>query len=82
LFLWSIFWTINTALNADQAKKFENQLFEQVKIEFDRSQPLNLCKFDFDNPQGSLRKVEQPIVQINECPYFVSEQMEAISKFI
>jgi hypothetical protein len=32
LFLWVIFWTLNTALAPDQAKKFESQLFEQIKI--------------------------------------------------
>lgn len=82
LFLWSLYWTFTSALAPEQAKKFESQLFEQVKIEFDRSQSLALCRFEFDSPQGSLRRVEQPAVQLNDSPFLVSEEMEAVSRFV
>ena len=82
LFLWCIYWTFHSGLPTEQGKKFESQLFEQVKIEFDRSLPLSLTKFELDSPSGSYKRIESPTVTLHNTPYHVSAQHEAIYKFI
>ncbi len=72
MFLWCIYWTIYSSLSVDSAKKFENQLFEQIKLEIDRSLSLAMTKFELDNVNGSLKRIETPTITLLNVPYFVN----------
>lgn len=57
-------------------------MFEQIKIEVDRSIPISTSKFEMDTPSGSYKRIESPVVTLKNKPYYVSAERESIMKFI
>jgi ABC-type uncharacterized transport system fused permease/ATPase subunit len=65
-------------LAPDQAKKFESQFFEQVKVEIDRALPLSLAKLELEAPEGSFRRIEGQIVQLDGLPFILEAERSAL----